>query len=465
MKEIQNKVKEVNIAYIGGGSRGWAWKFMSDLVIEKDITGNINLYDIDFEAAKRNEIIGNKLNDAEGANTVWKYTAVKSLEAALSNANFVVISITPGTLDKEMRSDVHTGEKFGIYQSVGDTVGLGGYVRAMRTIPMYIEIAEAIKTYCPDSWVINYTNPMTLCVKTLYEVFPEIKAFGCCHEVFSTQNILAHAVSEKLEIELPERHEIEVNVQGINHFTWLDKAFYKGIDIYPFYKEFVDKYYETGYQTYDDEELDSTFKSLERVKFDLFKRYGVIAAAGDRHLVEFLPREWYLKNPEMVSKWSYKLTTVDDRIARLEKRNQKGDKLVNGEKKVEVVVSGEEGVQQIRAILGLRELVSNVNIPNYGQVPYLPIGAVVETNALFRSDNVQPLLVGDLKNDVKQLIIGHVYTQEAFIKAYFKEDKEAVFNAWLSDPMAKALDLVTTRKLFEEMLKNTKAYLPEWLIK
>ena len=183
MKYVNGKAKDVKIAYIGGGSRGWAWKLMSDLAACPDMCGSVYLYDIDFEAAKNNEIIGNKFKNAEGCKSKWDYFAAKTPKEALTGADFVIISILPGTFD-EMESDVHTPEKYGIYQSVGDTTGPGGIVRAMRTVPMFEEIGNYIKEYAPDAWVINYTNPMTLCVKTLYRVFPEIKAFGCCHEVF-----------------------------------------------------------------------------------------------------------------------------------------------------------------------------------------------------------------------------------------------------------------------------------------
>lgn len=141
------------------------------------MSGDVYLYDIDFEAAQHNEIIGNKIKDVEGCKTVWNYKAVKTIGEALEGAQFVVISILPGTFD-EMHSDVHTPEKYGIYQSVGDTSGPGGIVRAMRTIPMMEEIALAIKKYSPEAWVINYTNPMSVCVRTLYKAFPGIKAFG-----------------------------------------------------------------------------------------------------------------------------------------------------------------------------------------------------------------------------------------------------------------------------------------------
>mgnify|MGYP003292118258 CR=1 FL=1 len=194
MKYIDNKAEDVKIAYIGGGSRGWAWGLMSDLATAGDMSGRVELYDIDFEAAKANETIGNKYNNLPEATSKWEYKAVETIGEALTGADFVIISILPGTFD-EMESDVHAPEEYGIYQSVGDTTGTGGVVRALRTLPMFEEIAENIKKYSPDAWVINYTNPMTLCVKTLYRVFPEIKAFGCCHEVFGTQDILAKMAS------------------------------------------------------------------------------------------------------------------------------------------------------------------------------------------------------------------------------------------------------------------------------
>jgi alpha-galactosidase/6-phospho-beta-glucosidase family protein len=183
------------IAYIGGGSRGWAWNLMRDLAVDGDISGTVKLYDTDLEAARTNEKIGNMLSNRKEAMGKWRYRAVESLKEALTGAGFVIISILPGTFE-EMASDVHAPEEFGIYQSVGDTVGPGGLVRALRTIPMFVEIAENVKAYSPAAWVINYTNPMSLCTRALYEAFPEIKAFGCCHEVFSAQKLLAAVLRE-----------------------------------------------------------------------------------------------------------------------------------------------------------------------------------------------------------------------------------------------------------------------------
>ena len=117
-------------------------------------------------------------------------------------------------------------------------------IRALRTIPMFVEIAEAVKEYAPKAWVINYTNPMSLCVKTLYHVFPEIRAFGCCHEVFGTQKVLKGILEDTAGISGIDRKDIHVNVLGINHFTWFDYASYQGMDLFPVYEEYVDAHSE-----------------------------------------------------------------------------------------------------------------------------------------------------------------------------------------------------------------------------
>ena len=335
MRYQEDKVSDIRLAYIGGGSRGWAWKFMTDLATEPSMSGQVVLYDIDHPAARANEIIGNKITALPEAVGRWRYSVADTLQGALEGADFVVISILPGTFD-EMEFDVHLPERLGVWQSVGDTTGPGGMIRALRTIPMYLPIAEAIREVCPDAWVINYTNPMALCVGTLYHVFPKIKAFGCCHEVFSTQELLARAAGEMLGIPVPQRREIRVNVLGINHFTWFDEASYQGIDLFPVYRAFVDRHYEEGWNDPERPWEDSTFNCAHRVKFDLFRRFGAIAAAGDRHLVEFMPGDEYLKDPRTVREWKYGLTTVRYRKEDLKDRLEKSHAMVSGELPVEL---------------------------------------------------------------------------------------------------------------------------------
>ncbi len=461
MKIENNKATGVKIAYIGGGSRGWAWGLMSDLASNEDMEGDVYLYDIDFEAAKANEKIGNMYKTCEGAKSKWNYYAVKTPKEALTDANFVVISILPGTFD-EMESDVHTPEKYGIYQSVGDTSGPGGIVRAMRAIPMFEEIARYIKEYCPNAWVINYTNPMTLCVKTLYRVFPEIKAFGCCHEVFGTQGVLMRVVEEYLG-EKCEREDIIVNPVAVNHFTWLTSASYRGIDLFPYYKEFCEKYVD-GLPTNPEKNwMNNFFSSSQKVKIDLFRRFGYIAAAGDRHLAEFCPGKWYLENPERVYEMKFALTPVSWRKGDLKNRLERSRKLLSGEEKLVLNTTGEEGVKQMRALIGLCELITNVNLPNAGQIPNLPLGAIVETNAVFRSNELKPIFAGNIPEPIYPLVSKICSEQEAVSSAIANRDLEAIFNAFASDPLV-TCGLNDARKLFYEMVENTKTYLSDYEI-
>lgn len=461
-----HRVSGIRLAYIGGGSRGWAWSFMTDLAMEPAMSGEVVLYDIDRAAAQANEIIGNKIDGAPAARGRWRYRVADSLEQALTGADFVVISILPGTFD-EMEVDVHLPERLNIWQSVGDTAGPGGIVRALRTLPMYVPIAQGIRAWCPDAWVINYTNPMSLCVQVLYHVFPAVKAFGCCHEVFNTQMVLAAAAGEWLGIPAPARRDIHVNVLGINHFTWFDRASYEGLDLFPVYKEFVDRHYEQGFDEPDRNWANACFACAHRVKFDLFRRFGLIAAAGDRHLAEFMPGDEYLRDPETVERWKFGLTPVSWRKEDLKARLEKSRTMASGEREVDMAPSGEEGVLLMKALCGLDRVVSNVNLPNAGQISNLPLGAVVETNAVFARDSVRPVLAGALPEGVRRLVLPHVENHALTLRAALECDRELVVCALLNDPntAAKCTDEGELRRLADDMIAGTARYLPEgWKI-
>ena len=458
-------VSVVKIAYIGGGSRGWAWTFMTDLALEPSMSGTIRLYDIDEQAAKTNEIIGNAVSARDEAVGKWKYEVSKSLKEALTGIDFVVISILPGTFD-EMASDVHLPERHGIYQSVGDTAGPGGLVRALRTIPMFVEIAEAVKEYAPDAWVINYTNPMSLCVRTLYHVFPQIKAFGCCHEVFGTQKVLKAIAEQALGVKDIPRQDIHVNVLGLNHFTWFDKASYRCHDLFPIYEAFIEKNYEEGYNDPDKNWANSAFNCAHRVKFDLFRRYGAIAAAGDRHLAEFMPGDTYLRDPQTVKSWKFGLTTVDWRKNDLKARLEKSAELAAGKREVELKPTGEEGILLIKALCGLGRLVSNVNIPNTnGQIANMPKDCVVETNAVFSRDSIAPMFAGSVPENVLELLTPHIENQRDTLTAALTHDVDLCLEVLMRDPLiAGRITREQGKALLDDMLQNTKQYLPGWNI-
>ena len=205
--------------------------------------------------------------------------------------------------------------------------------------------------------------------------------------------------------------------------------------------------------------MNSSFNCAHRVKMDLFRRYGLIAAAGDRHLVEFMPGDEYLKNPETVESWKYGLTTVQWRKDDLQKRLERSRKLVNGEEQVELKPTGEEGILLIKALCGLERVVSNVNIPNTNrQIPNLPETAVVETNAVFERDAIRPVVAGEIPENVKALIMPHVENHERVMKVVMGGNQyvDLLVEAFLNDPLVKGrASEEDVRQLVADMMKAT----------
>ncbi len=460
-------MKNIKIAYIGGGSKAWARVFMVDLALAESISGEIALYDIDTSAAELNKRIGARINESPDAVSKWQYNVYPNIADALDGADFVACSILPATFD-EMEVDVHLPEKYGIYQSVGDTVGPGGVIRAMRTVPIYEDFAKAIKEMCPNAWVINLTNPMTACTKTLYDVFPEIKAFGCCHEVFHAQEFLGCVVEELLGVKRPTRHEILIDACGINHFTWITQAQYQNHDLLELLPDFIDKFYEKGYCEQigfkpDDFRGDNPFLYGNKVKMDLFKRFGVLAAAGDRHLVEFMNNSWYLKNPADAEKWLYHLTPVSYRKKDRFEKIEHSYNLADGTEKVRIKKSDEEVVELMKALLGvIPPIISNANIPNQGQMTQLPLGSIVETNCVFSPNGVKPIAAKPLPNGVAALVSRNALNIENMYDGIKNRDLDRILESFINQPLCSNLSYNDARELFSEMIGATRDYLADF---
>ncbi|MDO5121425.1 MAG: hypothetical protein Q4D46_05025, partial [Erysipelotrichaceae bacterium] len=204
----------------------------------------------------------------------------------------------------------------------------------------------------------------------------------------------------------------------------------------------------------------------------LFRRYGAIAAAGDRHLAEFMPGDEYLKDPETARSWLFSLTPVSWRKEDLKRRLARSERLLKGEEEIALVSTGEEGILLIKALLGLTRVVSNVNIPNYAlQIPNLPQDAVVETNAVFSHNSVRPVAAGKLSDELKQLILPHVENHERIYRAaaaamepgHAEECRKLVAEAFMHDPltMGHHPSEEDIQALVNDMIDHTSAYLPE----
>ncbi len=449
---------EIKIAYIGGGSRNWAHFLMKDLALSPRLGGELALYDIDRPAAAANVKVAEAIFAHPDAVTRFRTAAARTAREALRGADFVVMSIEPGPIAMRY-ADLEIPAKFGIVQPVGDSTGPGGLLRALRAVPVYEDYAHLIMACCPKAWVINYTNPMTLCTAALHAAEPGIKALGCCHEVFGTQNWLAGRVEKWFRVARPPRSAIELDITGVNHFTFATAARWEGRDLFPrLVRELAapGAFRDRSAEARRRKRRGEWFSSDKLVACDLFARFGALGAAGDRHLAEFVP--WYLGSEREVHRWGVVLTPYSYRVANA--RNQRRKAFVLPER---LKSSGEEGVAQLAALLGLSPLDTNVNQPNRGQNPDLPLGAVTESYAQFRLDSVRPVVSRPLPAVLAAHVRGIVANQGAVLQAAMTRDRDLAFQALLADPLVR---LSTDRawEMFGQMLRHARPALPGWKV-
>ncbi|MGG7516864.1 alpha-galactosidase [Allorhizobium undicola] len=460
MRTFEND-KPVRIAYVGGGSLNWATKLMGDLAHDGRMAADVTLYDIDHAAAERNARIGERYG-AMASGVKVRYRAEKTLAAALRGADFVVISILPGSF-AEMASDIDIPERYGIVQSVGDTVGPGGFIRALRAIPAIYDIGLAIAEHCPKAFVVNLTNPMSVLTGALFRAFPQMRAWGACHEVIKTRRTLAFLANQKRGEIRYRIADAKVNVIGINHFTWVTGMSVDGVDMMEDYLAFAARHRDSGWRERPIDMRDEHaryFEDMSRVKFDLTCRFGIAAAAGDRHLSEFLPQSWYLDRHQ---DFAFGLTPVDYRIRERQEKVAAAEALDAGGPLPPAAPSEEAIVEQMRALMGGEEHVSNVNLPNRGQVAGLPEGTIVETNARFSGLGIQPVFAGRLPPAVEALVLPHATRQTALLNAVIDREVSALLPLFVSDPLVQPIGLDKAERMFNEMIAATRHCLPQEL--
>lgn len=275
---------------------------------------------------------------------------------------------------------------------------------------------------------------------------------------------MAHEV---LGVPRPVRREMVIDACGVNHFTWITEANYDGRDMLAVLPEFIEKFYEKGYCEHlgvePDDFREDPFRYGNKVKMDLFRRFGVLAAAGDRHLVEFMDRSWYLKNKADAESWLYHLTTVGYRKQdRINKINQ-SQRIADGEEEIKVVKSDEEVVELMKALLGLiPPIVSNANTLNVGQMAGMPAGSVVETNCVFSRNSVKPIVAKPLPGDVNALVLRNAQNIENAYNGIKNRDFRQIFEAFVNQPLCSGLALSDARELFVRMVKATDNYLRDY---
>lgn len=441
-------MENTRICIIGGGSRQWAIRFLMDLSLQDKIGAHVALYDIDRKAAENNKEVAERIFRINGKSHL-SVSVASTLDEGLKGVDFIIIAIEPGCIDIR-QYDLGLPEEYGIYQSVGDTTGPGGLMRAWRALPLFFDFARAIEKNAPNAWVINYTNPMTLCTAALYKAYPGIKALGCCHEVFGTENFIASIIAKKEGIETPDRRDVMVDVSGLNHFTFVTKALYKGVDYIPYLKEMV-----KDPSTFPDltEKAKKRvadgkwFESDHLVALSFLRDFGTLGAAGDRHLAEFVP--FFLNSDEEAWRYGFIRTPFSYRV---EEDKRKKSKVYTDEELV-AAPSDEEGVDILLSLFGERTLKTNVNMPNRGQVRYLKEGHIVESNGYISADSIVPIVSTDPSLAVQSMVKRVETEQDLALEAIWNNDMDLLFQAFISDPLVN-INVDKAHELFSRMIAS-----------
>lgn len=460
----RGKQQSVVITVIGGAGRYWCPVVMRDLALCGRLTGELRLFDQRSSAA--NASLGQAMFAHRDSRTAFRVTWTTNLRRALRGADFVVIGISPGPASM-FANDLDIPLRYGVVQAVGDTTGPGGISRALRTVPLMTRFAEAVAEHCPQAWVINYTNPMTLATASLFAAAPGIKAFGSCHEVAAaTRRLAAIAAADRSPAGRPGE-PIHMDIAGVNHFTFATAARRGGVDLFPLVARHVREPGRFDDQTAyarDNAARGAFWDHRGLIALDLFRRFGVLGAAGDRHLAEFVP--WYLADGEQgLHRWGVVVTPASLRVGAW--RPAPG--VVAAPNPLappdgvpaRLTPSGEEGVAQVCALAGAGDLITNVNLPNAGQMPDLPLGAVVETNATFQADSVRPIAPQPLPDAVAALVRRAVEVQRLTLLAGRARDFDTALQAVLLDPLCR-VSTDRAAAMLRDLIEANRAMLPGW---
>lgn len=444
-------MKQLKITFVGSYSNGWIWTLIGDLALDSSLCGEVVFYDNESEFAQTNAKVGTGLGMGG-----FHYRSTESLADALTGADVVIISLSPGN-PKAMHAEIEVPKKYGVYQSNGMSTGVGGFFRGLRTVPRMLELMESVACYASGAVVINLTDPMGVCVRAMYDVLPNVKGVGYCHETALACQVLADALGEQQDLWI-ERSEVEFQAMGINHFTFFQNAFYHDVDLFPVFEEYCRRHPDG--LVLEKEEV--VYREAQKVRMDLFHRLQLYPAAGDRQLAEFCPPGWYLKDPATIEKWGFSLTKPNDRETEDENRRRYAKQIAAGEKQLEVVLSNTDLVPLMKALAGGSVGVYSVNMPNRGQISNLEEGVIVQTGALCSGSGAQPLMSGEMPLRLKTLTQPHILMQQLTMEAAVMMDRAYALQAFFYEPSLAGLPRQQVQDMFDEIYGYNVQFMPGW---
>ncbi len=432
----------MKITFMGAGSTVFAKNVLGDCMCTPSLqNATIALYDIDENRLKESEMMLNNINKNCNDNRATIISFLHRKEA-LRGAKYVINAIQVGGYDPCTITDFEIPKKYGLRQTIADTLGIGGIFRGLRTIPVMLDFAKDMEEVCPDAWFINYTNPMAIVTLAMLKA-TNIKTVGLCHSV----QICASSLLEGVGLEVKEE-TLQTKIAGINHMAWLLEITQGGKDLYPTIKELAAK---NGAPTNNS------------VRFEMMKQFGYYVTESSEHNAEYLP--YFIKNshPELIERFNIPLDEYPRRcINQINGWNQRKDDLVHDQN-----LQHERSHEYASYIMEAME--TNIpykiggNVLNKGLITNLPEDACVEVPCMVDSSGISPTVVGRLPEQLAALNRTNINVHLLTVEAALTLKKEYIYYAAMLDPHTSSeLTLDEIKSLCDDLIEAHGDWLPKY---
>src|SRR5689334_7304543 len=434
------------IAFIGAGSTVFAKNLLADILSFPELAGStISLMDINPERLRTSEIVAHRVADFFGAKP--NIEATLDRRQALEGADYAISMFQVGGYKPSTVVDFEIPKKYGIQQTIADTLGIGGIMRGLRTIPVFLDICRDMQELCPEVMFLQYVNPMAMNTWAINRA-SQIKTVGLCHSVQGT----AEALSEDIGVPY---NEINYVCAGINHMAFYLRFEQNGKDLYPQIRQAMEaKSYGRRYRGLAD-----------HVRYEALRRTGYFVTESSEHFSEYVP--WFIKHDrsDLIEQYEIPideyLRRCEDQIAEWESERAALERGELDEQRYER--SQEYGSLIIHSMETGEPRVVYGNVPNYGLIDNLPQGCCVEVPCLVDKNGLQPTKIGALPPQLAALMQTNVNVQSLVVEAALTGKREHIYHAAMLDPHTAAeLDLDQISSLVDDLITAHEDWLPRY---
>lgn len=455
----------IKISLIGAGSVVFSKQLMVDILEFPELSDCLFcLEDISDERLGLIEKVAKMF--IRQRNSKAKIVTTNSIEEAVKDADFIINLVQVGGFESTL-IDFNIPAKFGLKQTIGDTLSIGGIFRALRTMPVLDEICEAIIKTDSKAYLLNYTNPMAMLSLYVLKKYPSVKYVGLCHSVQTTSKQLA------LYLDVPYK-DLEVKVAGINHQAWFLKLKTKGKDLYPELFELknkIDK--DKNYipqHLYNCDSSDSWFRENfkdsavetfvgDKVRFEMLKRLDYFVTESSEHNAEYCP--YFLKDPKLIEKYNIPVNEYIRRCKINLKMFDTMKKNIEDGEELHVNMSEEYAGSIINSIVSGKNSEINGNVLNTGLITNLPQNCCVEVPCLINKNGIQPTYIGKIPEQLACYNRTNINVQMLVVEAVMKNEKKLIYQAVMLDPLCSSmLNFDQMDKMVDELFEAHNDRIP-----